>query len=205
MYIIHFFKNFKLLSLIAVMISLISCGTSTPATTSAEPYEAQILDEEVRRFDNTGVIHIESTYYNPHIKGLLSAYSKGDRMATDQLKNTLTESEIKKILSPEEVVNLLKQLNTPSKVPFTSYMASKKVVLQDLNARGDKNIKNNKRLKNIEKDRMIISSLIFTRDKEFAMVDVSKGKLNSMYTTINLYQKEGDAYVFYKTLVGYME
>jgi len=151
------------------------------------------------------VIHIESTYYNPHITGFLTAYSNGDRMATDQLKNTLTESEINKILNPDEIKNLLQQLNSPGKIPYTSFMDSHKVVLEDLHARGDEIIKDNKRLKNIDKDRMIISTPIYTRDKQFAMVDVSKGKLNSMYTTINLYQKVGDAYVFYKTLVGYME
>ncbi len=202
---ISFFLNLKALYLIAIFTSFISCGTSTPVTTSAEAQEIQILDEEVRRFDNSGLKHIESTYYNPHIKGFLTAYSNGDRMATDQLKNTLTDSEINKILNPEEVKNLLEQLNTSSQVPFTSFMASQKVVLEDLHARGDKNIKDNKRLKDIDKDRMIISTPVFTRDKQFAMVDVSKGKLNSMYTTINLYQKEGDTYVFYKTLVGFME
>lgn len=193
------------LFLITIIFSFISCGTSAPVAVTAEPAVAQILDEEIRRFEDAGVIHIESTYYNPHIKGFLTAYSNGERMATDQLKNILTASEINTILNSGELDHLIAQLNEPSKLPVTSAMSSRKVVLEDLHSKGEKNVKNNQRILNIEKDRMIISTPIFTRDKQFAMVDVSKGKLNSMYTTINLYQKEGDKYMFYKTLLGYME
>lgn len=205
MYTLPFLKNIWSFTIMAMTFTLFSCGSSTPVTTSAEPSDVQILNEEIRRFDNAGEIHIENTYYNPHIKAFLTAYSNGDRVATDQLKNTLTEPEISKILNEEEIKYLLKQLEAPSAVPYTSFMASHKVVLEDLHDRDDKNAKNNERIKNIDKDRMIISTPIYTRDKQYAMVDVSKGKLNSMYTTINLYQKEGDTYVFYKTLRGYME
>ena len=199
-------KNFLSLTLIITFFTLLSCGSSTPVVTpSAEPSTAQILNEEIRRFENAGVIHIESTYYNPHIKGFLNAYNDGDRKATDQLKSILTVSEINEILNPAELENLIQQLENPGKVPATNTMTSKKVMLEDLHAKGDKNVKNNQRLLKIEKDRMIVSTPIFTRDKQFAMIDVSKGKLNNMYTTINLYQKEGDTYVYYKTLLGYME
>lgn len=199
-------KNFLLLTLIASIFTLVSCGSSTPVVaTTAESVEAQILNEEIKRFENTGVIHIESTYYNPHIKGFLNAYSDGDRKATDQLKSILTVSEINKILNPDELEHLIQQLNDPGRVPTTSLMSSRKIVLEDLNSKGEKNVKNNQRLLNIDKDRMIISTPIFTRDKQFALIDVSKGRLNSMYTTINLYEREGDTYVFSKTLLGYME
>ncbi len=198
-------NKFLSIKLIAVFFSLASCGSSSPTAATAEPAEAQILNEEIRRFDNSGVIHIESTYYNPHIKGFLTAYGNGERKATDQLRSILTVSEIDKILNPSELEHLIQQLNDPSRVPTTSFMTSRKVILEDLNSRGEKNVKNNQRLLNIEKDRMIISNPIFTRDKQFALIDVSKGKLNNMYTTINLYQREGDTYVFYKTLLGYME
>lgn len=198
-------KKFHLITVIAFIFSFFSCGTTVPVTTTAEPAVAQILNEEIQRFDDAGVIHIESTYYNPHIKGFLTSYSNGERIATDPLKNILTVPEKNEILNPEELEHLIQQLNNPSKVPVTSAMTSRKVILEDLHARGEKNEKNNQRLLNIEKDRMIISTPIFTRDKKFAMIDVSKGKLNSMFTTINLYQKEGDVYVFYKTLLGYME
>jgi arsenate reductase-like glutaredoxin family protein len=194
-----------LIILIAIATTFSSCGSATPATIQAQPDVANILDEEIRRFEDAGIIHIESTYYNPHIKGFLTAYSEGDRKTTDQLKSILTVSEIKSILNPAELNHLIQQLNDPGKVPSTSIMTSRKVLLQDLNARGEQNVKNNQRLLNIEKDRMIISTPIFTRDKEFALIDVSKGKLNNMYTTINLYQREGNSYVFYKTLLGYME
>src|SRR5690606_2215167 len=147
----------------------------------------------------------ESTYYNPHIKGFLTAYSNGERMATDQLKNILTVSEINNILNPEELQHLIQQLENPAQLAITPGMTSRKVILEDLHARGEKNVKNNQRLLIIEKDRMIISTPVYTRDQQFAIIDVSKGKLHSMYTTINLYQKEGDKYVFYKTLLGYME
>jgi len=193
------------LILIAFSFALSSCGSAKPVTNIADQEVANILDEEIRRFDDAGIIHIESTYYNPHIKGFLSAYRDGDRKTTDQLKSILTVSEINNILNRAELDNLIQQLNDPGKVPTTSLMTSRKVVLQDLNARGEANVKNNQRLLNIEKDRMIISTPIFTRNKQFALIDVSKGKLNNMYTTINLYQKEGDTYVFYKTLLGYME
>src|SRR5690606_15126314 len=200
-----YFKIFPLFTLIAFVFTLVSCGSATPVVVTATPAEAQILDEEIKRFDNAGVIHIESTYYNPHIKGFLTAYSDGDRKTTDQLKNVLNVSEINKILNPEELDHLINQLNDPSKLPLTPAMTSRKVVLEDLHSRGEKNIKNNQRLLNIEKDRMIISTPIFTRDKQFALIDVSKGKLNNMFTTINLYEREGDTYVFSKTLLGYME
>lgn len=200
----HFKKIFPAAVTIAIF-SIFSCGTTAPVEVKAEPAQAQILNEEIRRFDNAGVIHIESTYYNPHLKGFLTAYSKGERVVTDRLESILTVSEISKILNPGELEYLIQQLNNPSKVPSTSLTASRKVILEDLRARGEKNLKNNQRLLNIEKNRMIISTPIYTRDKEFALIDVSKGRLNSMYTTINLYQKEGDNYVFYKTLLGNME
>ncbi|HSP40943.1 MAG TPA: hypothetical protein VLN46_05880 [Gillisia sp.] len=199
-------KSFLPLTFITSFFTLLSCGSSAPVvTTSAEPSDAQILNEEIRRFEDAGVIHIESTYYNPHIKGFLTAYSDGDRKATDQLKSILTVSEINEILNSAELEHLIQQLDNPGRVPTTTLMTSKKVMLEDLHAKGDKNVKNNQRLLNIEKDRMIVSTPIFTRDKQFAMIDVSKGKLNNMYTTINLYQKKGDTYVYYKTLLGYME
>lgn len=201
----RYLKNFLSILIIAFFFTLGSCGSSTPVTSTADTAEAQILNEEIRRFEDAGVIHIESTYYNPHIKGFLTAYSNGERKATDQLKSILTVSEINQILNSTELEHLIQQLNDPAKVPSTSLMTSRKVVLQDLNARGQQNVKNNQRLLNIEKDRMIISTPIFTRDKQFALIDVSKGKLNNMYTTINLYQREGDSYVFHKTLLGYME
>lgn len=198
-------KRFLFVTLFAMIFSVLSCGTSAPMAVTAEPAVAQILDEEIRRFEDAGTIHIESTYYNPHIKGFLTAYSNGERMATDQLKNVLTVSEIDKILNELELEHLIEQLNDPSRLPLTSEMTSRKVILEDLHTKGEKNVKNNQRILNIDKDRMIISTPIFTRDKEFAVVDVSKGKLNSMYTTINLYKKEEGKYVFYKTILGYME
>ncbi|CAN5188014.1 hypothetical protein BH23BAC2_BH23BAC2_15850 [soil metagenome] len=198
-------KKFYFLPVIIVILSFFSCGTTAPVAATAEPAVAQILDEEIRRFDNVGVIHIESTYYNPHIKGFLTAYSNGERMATDPFKNTLTASEITKILNPTELDYLINQLVEPAKLPKTPLMVSRKVILEDLHDSNTRNVKNNQRLMNIDKHRMIISTPIFTRDKQFALVDVSKGKLNSMYTTINLYQREGDGYIYYKTLVGYME
>jgi len=203
---LKYLKTFFPLTLIAIIITLVSCGSSNPVVTStAEPGVAQILNEEIRRFENAGVIHIESTYYNPHIKGFLTAYSNKERIATDQLKSVLTVSEINTILNPSELEHLIQQLNDPTKVPVTSFITSRKVILEDLHEKGEKNVKNNQRLLNIEKDRMIISTPVFTRDKQFALIDISKGKLNNMYTTINLYQKEGDTYVYYKTLLGYME
>lgn len=85
-------------------------------------------------------------------------------------------------------------------------MGTKKVILEDLTIKKDRNYgQSAQRLKELDKDRMIISTPVFTRDREYAFVDVSKGRLNEMYTTINLYQKSGDQYVFYKTLFGYME
>lgn len=198
-------KRFLFVTLFAMIFSVLSCGTSAPMAVTAEPAVAQILDEEIRRFEDAGTIHIESTYYNPHIKGFLTAYSNGERMATDQLKNVLTVSEIDKILNELELEHLIEQLNDPSRLPLTSEMTSRKVILEDLHTKGEKNVKNYQRILNIDKDRMIISTPIFTRDKEFAVVDVSKGKLNSMYTTINLYKKEEGKYVFYKTILGYME
>lgn len=198
-------KRFLFVTLFAMIFSVLSCGTSAPMAVTAEPAVAQILDEEIRRFEDAGTIHIESTYYNPHIKGFLTAYSNGERMASDQLKNVLTVSEIDKILNELELEHLIEQLNDPSRLPLTSEMTSRKVILEDLHTKGEKNVKNNQRILNIDKDRMIISTPIFTRDKEFAVVDVSKGKLNSMYTTINLYKKEEGKYVFYKTILGYME
>lgn len=198
-------KRFLFVTLFAMIFSVLSCGTSAPMAVTAEPAVAQILDEEIRRFEDAGTIHIESTYYNPHIKGFLTAYSNGERMATDQLKNVLTVSEIDKILNEPELGHLIEQLDDPSRLPLTSEMTSRKVILENLHTKGEKNVKNNQRILNIDKDRMIISTPIFTRDKEFAVVDVSKGKLNSMYTTINLYKKEEGKYVFYKTLLGYME
>src|SRR5690606_4545197 len=105
--------------------------------------------------------HIESTYYNPHIKGFLTAYNTGDRMATEQLRNVLTTAEINKILNIEELEYLIAQLNEPAKLPITPAMTSRKVILEDLHTRGEKNIRNNQRLLNIEKDRMIISTPIF--------------------------------------------
>lgn len=198
-------KIFLPIIFIAAIITLSSCRSTTPVTNQADPDVANILDEEIRRFDDAGIIHMESTYYNPHIKGFLTAYRDGDRKTTDQLKSILTVSETNNILNPAELDHLIQQLNDPGKVPTTSLMTARKVVLQDLNARGQVNVKNNQRLLNIEKDRMIISTPIFTRDKQFALIDVSKGKLNNMYTTINLFQREGNTYVFYKTLLGYME
>ncbi len=191
--------------LIAAVTTFTSCGSTAPVPIQAEPQVANILDEEIRRFEDAGVIHIESTYYNPHIKGFLTAYSNGERKATDQLKSILTVSEINTILNPAELDHLIRQLNEPGKVPGTPFMTSRKVILEDLNARGEQNVKNNQRLLNIEKDRMILSTPIFTRDKQFALIDVSKGKTNNMFTTINLYQREGNTYVFYKTLLAYME
>lgn len=199
-------KNFLSLTLISTFFTLLSCGSSIPIVTSpAQPAESQILNEEIRRFEDAGVIHIESTYYNPHVKGFLTAYSNGERIATDQLKSILTDSEINKIMNSTELEHLIQQLENPGKLPTTTLMTTNKVMLEDLHSKGEKNVKNNQKLLNIEKDRMIISTPIFTRDNEFALIDVSKGKLNNMYTTINLYQKEGDTYVFYKTLLGYME
>lgn len=190
----------------ATVFTLVSCGTAVPvANTTADAATAQLLDEEIKRFDNAGIIHIESTFYNPHIKGFLIAYSNGDRMATDQLKSVLTVAEINAILIPGELEHLIQQLDNPTRVPTTSLMASRKVVLEDLHDKNDKVLNNNQRLLNIDKNRMIISTPVFTRDKQFALIDVSKGKLNNMYTTINLYQREGDTYVFSKTLLGYME
>lgn len=199
------FKKFYPAALTIAILSIFSCGTTAPVAEKAEPAQAQILNEEIQRFDDAGLIHIESTYYNPHLRGFLTAYSNGERGVTDQLENILTVSEINEILNPRELEHLIQQLNDPAKVPSTSLTASRKVLLEDLRAKGEKNLKNNQRLLNIEKDRMIISTPIFTRDKEFALIDVSKGKLNSMYTTINLYQKKGNKYIFYKTLLGYME
>lgn len=199
-------KSISSLAIIVSIFSFISCGTTAPlATTTADAAVAQLLDEEIKRFDNTGVIHLESTYYNPHIKGFLTAYSNGERMATDQLKNILTVGEINAILNSGELENLIQQLENPATVPSTPLMVSRKVILEDLHTKKDKNINNNQRVLNIDKNRMIISTPVFTRDKQYALIDVSKGKLNNMYTTINLYQREGDTYVFSKTLLGYME
>lgn len=197
---------FSLTTIISVF-SFISCGTNVPVikNQTAPPAVAQLLDEEIKRFENSGVIHIESTYYNPHIKGFLTAYSNGDRNTTDQLKGILTDSEINAILNAEEVAYLIQQLENHAKVPSTLLMTSQKVILEDLHDKKDKDLNNNQRILNIDKNRMIISTPVFTRDKQFALIDVSKGKLNNMYTTINLYQKEGDTYVFSKTLLGYME
>lgn len=201
----NYLKIILLPTFIVSIFTIISCGSSAPLSITAEPAEGQLLNEEIRRFEDAGVIHIENTYYNPHIQGFLTAYSNGERIATDQLKNILTVSEINKILNPGEVEHLLQQLKNPAKVPSTSLMASRKVILEDLHAQGKNNIKNNDRILNIEKDRMIISTPIFTSDKQFALIDVSKGKLHSMYTTINLYERKGDDYIFYKTLLSYME
>lgn len=199
-------KTMFKLPVISNFFILISCVTHAPVvSTTANPAVAQILDEEINRFENAGVIHIESTYYNPHIKGFLTAYNNGDRMATDQLRNVLTAAEINEILNPDELGYLIDQLNDPQKLPTTRAMTTRKVILEDLHSRGEKNIRNNQRLLNIEKDRMIISTPVFTSDKEFAIIDVSKGKLHAMYTTINLYKMEDGKYVFYKTLLGYME
>lgn len=199
------FKKFFPAAVAIAIFTISSCKTTAPVEVQAEPAQAQILNEEIRRFDDAGVIHIESTYYNPHLKGFLTAYSNGERGVTNQLESILTVSEISKIMNPGELEYLIQQLNNPTKIPSTSLMASRKVLLEDLRERGEENLNNNERLLNIEKDRMIISTPIYTRDKEFALIDVSKGRLNSMYTTINLYQKEGDNYVFYKTLLGNME
>lgn len=199
------FKKFHTFALSIACLTIFSCGTTTPVGVKAEPAHAQLIDEEIQRFDDAGVIHIESTYYNPHIKGFLTAYNNGERMVTDQLQNILTVSEINKILNPGELNHLIQQLNDPAKVPATSLTVSRKVLLEDLRAGGEKPMNNNQRLADIEKDRMIISTPIYTRDKEFAFIDVSKGRLNSMYTTINLYHKKGSDYVFYKTLLAYME
>ena len=199
--------NIRLLVFALVMSSfIISCGTTTPIIDQNDLAVNQIVDEEVKKFSDAGVIHIESNYYNHNFKGILSAYNNGDRLAKMQLNNSLTESEIKELLNPEQIEYLLQQLEQGEKVPFTPLMASRKVILEDLTIKKDRHYgQSNQRLKELDKDRMIISTPIFTRNKEYAFVDVSKGRLNGMYTTINLYQKIGDQYVFYKTLFGYME
>src|SRR5690606_2638696 len=129
-------KIFKL-TFLSTFFILVSCVTSTPVVeTTANPSITQILDEEITRFENAGVIHIESTYYNPHIKGFLTAYNNGDRMATEQLRNVLTTAEINKILNIEELEYLIAQLNEPAKLPITPAMTSRKVILEDLHTRG---------------------------------------------------------------------
>ncbi|QED38282.1 hypothetical protein FK178_11405 [Antarcticibacterium arcticum] len=194
--------------IIALIISSfsVSCGTTTPVIDRNDPAENQIVDEEVRKFSDAGIIHIESNFYNHNFKGILKAYNNGDRLAKMQLNNSLTEAEIKELLNPDQIEWLLQQLEQVDKVPYTPLMASKKVVLEDLTIKKDRNYgQSNQRLKELDKDRMIISTPVFTRNREYAFVDVSKGRLNGMYTTINLYQKSGDKFVFYKTLFGYME
>ncbi len=194
--------------IIALIISsfTISCGTTAPTIDLNDPAENQIIDEEVRKFSDAGIIHIESNYYNHNFKGILNAYNNGDRLAKMQLNNSLTEAEIRELLNPDQIEWLLQQLEQGEKVPYTPLMASKKVILEDLTIKKDRNYgQSAQRLKELDKDRMIISTPIFSKNKEYAFVDVSKGRLNGMYTTINLYQKSGDQYVYYKTLFGYME
>ena len=199
--------NFLFLAFTLMMSSfLISCGTTTPVTDKNDNAVNQIIDEEVRKFSDAGIIHIESNFYNHNFKGILTAYDNGDRLAKMQLNNSLTEAEIKDLLNPEQIDWLLQQLEQAEKIPYTQFMGNKKVVLEDLTIKKDRNYgQSAQRLKELDKDRMIISTPVFTRDREYAFVDVSKGRLNEMYTTINLYQKSGDQYVFYKTLFGYME
>ncbi len=199
--------NFSHLIFALILSSfVISCGTTTPVIDQNDPAINQIVDEEVKKFSAAGIIHIESNYYNHNFKGILRAYDNGDRLAKMQLNNSLTEAEIRDLLNPEQIEWLLQQLEQVEKVPYTPLMASKKVILEDLTIKKDRNYgQSTQRLKELDKDRMIISTPIFTRNREYAFVDVSKGRLNGMYTTINLYQKSGDQYVFYKTLFGYME
>lgn len=200
-------QNFSHL-IIAFIISsfAVSCGTTSPIIDQKNPAENQIVDEEVRKFNDAGIIHIESNYYNHNFKGILNAYNNGDRLAKMQLNNSLTEAEIRELLNPDQIEWLLQQLEQVEKVPYTPLMASKKVILEDLTIKKDRNYgQSAQRLKELDKDRMIISTPIFSKNNEYAFVDVSKGRLNGMYTTINLYQKSGDQYVFYKTLFGYME
>ena len=199
--------NFLFHAFTLIMSSFLSsCGTTTPVTDKIDNAVNQIIDEEVRKFSDATIIHIESNYYNHNFKGILTAYDNGDRLAKMQLNNSLTEAEIKDLLNPEQIDWLLQQLEQAEKIPYTQFMGNKKVVLEDLTIKKDRNYgQSAQRLKELDKDRMIISTPVFTRDREYAFVDVSKGRLNEMYTTINLYQKSGDQYVFYKTLFGYME
>lgn len=199
--------NFLFLAFTLMISSFfISCGTTTQVTDKNDNAVNQIIDEEVRKFSDAGIIHIESNFYNHNFKGILTAYDNGDRLAKMQLNNSLTEAEIKDLLNPEQIDWLLQQLEQAEKIPYTQFMGNKKVVLEDLTIKKDRNYgQSAQRLKELDKDRMIISTPVFTRDREYAFVDVSKGRLNEMYTTINLYQKSGDQYVFYKTLFGYME
>ncbi len=185
---------------IIIGLFFISCGTPKPVITEGNPAETQIINEEIKRFEDAQVIHLEDTFYNYHIKGILTAYVNGDRVAKDLIKNFLTESEMKVLLVPDEIEFLLQQLEPEKKVPYTRLMADKKIVLEELSSQDS-----NKKIKNLEKDRMLISTPIFTRNREYALVDVSKGSLNAIYTSINLYKRTDEGYVFDKTLIGYME
>lgn len=193
--------------IIFTFISFIASSCGSPKTVAEESAGNMnvIINEEIRRFDNKQPIHVESVFYNHHLKGLLNGYLKGDRIAKDQLENTLTPSEITLILNAEEIEHLLRQLDQPGKIPYTPFMANKKVVLEDLSGETSDNTGDRRRIRNMDKDRMLISTPVFTRNNEFAIVDVSKGRLNSMYTSINLYKRGENGFEFYKTLFGFME
>ena len=122
--------NFLFLAFTIMLSSfLISCGTTTPVTDKNNNAVNQIIDEEVRKFSDANISHIESNYYNHNFKGILTDYDNGDRLAKMQLNNSLTEAEIKDLLNPEQIDWLLQQLEQIEKIPYTQLMGTKKVIL----------------------------------------------------------------------------